>query len=228
MAAALVCTDRDDFRRRVREQRSLHWRNNSRAPHQRGHSMTSPADSSTEIESPGSDGQRMSENPWQLWAMIDAITVLQTHFANRPAHATASARRNPMGVAVINWRSRFRKILSEKEQRVRSTKRERPSSTMSHAPVTIIRTRIDRGRWTPALDEALTQRIAPGSSNVSVRNASAAVLRLGACSACATTASRVSRAPGSRAARQAVGQQAEGGVAFGAVPASDSVFRARS
>ena len=85
---------------------------------------------------------------------------------------------------------------------MRSTKRERPSSTMSHAPATIIRTRIDRGRWTPALDEALTQRIAPGSSNVSVRNASAAVLRLGACSACATTASRVSRAPGSRAARQ--------------------------
>ena len=101
MAAALVCTDRDDFRRRVREQRSLHWRNDSRAPHQRGHSMTSPADSSTEIEYPGSDGQRMSENPWQLWAMIDAITVLQTHFANRPAHATASARRNPMGVALI-------------------------------------------------------------------------------------------------------------------------------
>ena len=34
------------------------------------------------------------------------------------------------------------------------------------------------------------------------RNASAAALRLGACSACATTASRVSTVPGSRAARQ--------------------------
>ena len=50
--------------------------------------MTSPADSSTEIEYPSSDGERMSENPWQLWAMIDAITVLRTHFADRPAHAT--------------------------------------------------------------------------------------------------------------------------------------------
>ena len=33
MAAALACTDRDDFRRRVREQRGLHGRNDSRAPH---------------------------------------------------------------------------------------------------------------------------------------------------------------------------------------------------
>ena len=30
----------------------------------------------------------MSENSWQLLAMIDAITVLQTHFADRPAHVT--------------------------------------------------------------------------------------------------------------------------------------------
>ena len=33
MAAALACTDRDDFRRRIREQRSLHGRNGPRAPH---------------------------------------------------------------------------------------------------------------------------------------------------------------------------------------------------
>ena len=48
-------------------------------------------------------------------------------------------------------------MLSEKEQRVRATKRERPGTTMSHVPATIIRTRIYRGRWTPALDEALTR-----------------------------------------------------------------------
>ena len=34
LAAALACTDQADFRRRVREQRSLHGRNGSRAPHQ--------------------------------------------------------------------------------------------------------------------------------------------------------------------------------------------------
>ena len=54
----------------------------------RRHSMKTPAGSSTEVEYPSSDGERMSENQWQLWAMIDTITMLQAHFADRPAHAT--------------------------------------------------------------------------------------------------------------------------------------------
>ena len=50
--------------------------------------MKTPAGSSTEVEYPSSDGERMSENQWQLWAMVDAITMLQAHFADRPAHVT--------------------------------------------------------------------------------------------------------------------------------------------
>ena len=49
-----------------------------------------------------------------------------------------------------------------------------------------------------AFSRGIGDRVGPESA----RNASAAALRLGACSACATTASRVSRAPGSRAAKQ--------------------------
>lgn len=49
--------------------------------------MKAPAASSSEIEYPSSDGQPMAENDWQRWAMIDAITVLRTHFADRPAYA---------------------------------------------------------------------------------------------------------------------------------------------
>ena len=50
--------------------------------------------------------------------------------------------------------------------------------------------------------EQPVQRIAPGSSTASRRSALAAAARLGACSAWATTASRVSSSPGKRAARQ--------------------------
>ena len=39
--------------------------------------MKVPTGSSAEIEYPGSDGQPMSENQWQLDAMIDAINVLR-------------------------------------------------------------------------------------------------------------------------------------------------------
>ena len=46
--------------------------------------MRIPTGSSTEIEYPSSDGQPMSENQWQLDAMIDAINVLTTHFADCP------------------------------------------------------------------------------------------------------------------------------------------------
>ena len=38
--------------------------------------MKVPTGSSAEIEYPSSDGQPMSENQWQLDAMIDAINVL--------------------------------------------------------------------------------------------------------------------------------------------------------
>ena len=50
--------------------------------------MKSPAGSSTEVEYPSSDGERMSENQWQFLAMVDAITMLEAHFADRPAHVT--------------------------------------------------------------------------------------------------------------------------------------------
>ena len=46
--------------------------------------MKIPTGSSAEIEYPSSDGERMSENQWQLDAMIDAINVLRTHFADCP------------------------------------------------------------------------------------------------------------------------------------------------
>ena len=54
----------------------------------------------------------------------------------------------------------------------------------------------------PPCTSATGQRIAPGSSTALQRSALAAALRLAACSAWATTASRVSSSPGSRAARQ--------------------------
>ena len=50
--------------------------------------MKTPAGSSIKVEYPSSDGERMSENQWQLWAMVDAITMLQAHFADRSAHVT--------------------------------------------------------------------------------------------------------------------------------------------
>ena len=54
----------------------------------------------------------------------------------------------------------------------------------------------------PTVTQLLETDGRPGSSTASRRNASAAALRLGACSACATTCSTSSRVPGSRAARQ--------------------------
>ena len=48
-------------------------------------------------------------------------------------------------------------MLSENGHRKSPAGLERQTTTMSDAPVTIIRTRIYRGRWTPALDEALTR-----------------------------------------------------------------------
>ena len=46
--------------------------------------MKVPTDLSVEIEYPSSDGEPRSENQWQLDAMIDAINVLRTHFADCP------------------------------------------------------------------------------------------------------------------------------------------------
>ena len=46
--------------------------------------MKIPTGSSAQIEYPSSDGEPMSENQWQLDAMIDAINVLRTHFADCP------------------------------------------------------------------------------------------------------------------------------------------------
>ena len=56
--------------------------------------------------------------------------------------------------------------------------------------------------WWTSSTRRWTQRIAPASPTGSRRNALAAALRLGARSACATTASTSSSSPGSRAARQ--------------------------
>ena len=60
--------------------------------------MKIPTGSSAEIEYPSSDGERMSENQWQLDAMIDAINVLrtqeETHHASR-SHLRTARREAP-------------------------------------------------------------------------------------------------------------------------------------
>ena len=48
-------------------------------------------------------------------------------------------------------------MLSEKEHRESPAGLECQTTIMSDAPATILRTRVYRGCWTPALDEALTR-----------------------------------------------------------------------
>ena len=90
---------------------------------------------------------------------------------------------------VLKERSMRTRRLKKLWQRLHELRRQSNPMTRSRA-------------WWTSSTRRWTQRIAPASPTGSRRNALAAALRLGARSACATTASSVSSSPGSHAARQ--------------------------
>ena len=112
-------------------------------------------------------------------------------------------------------RSSIKALLDLRRSRTAPMVATQPASRSGIRPMTRA-----RALWTKRTRRR-TQRMAPGSSMASRRTSFAAASRLRAPSAATTTASStVERARQPR--RQTIGQQAEGRVALGAIPASDA------